>query len=480
MVEKLPESAGSRISRRQLLRYGVGVAGTAASGLFASRTVEGTSRQAVTVDLSTSVGKPDHTASGFLYGLSYDGDRPSDRWLVPLKPGLFVGGGARVEGGAWAKGGREGYEKRWEMVEQQYERVAALPGDAEYVIRISDLWGADAVTVVDEDDPFPGDEGDWDGWEALLERITADVKRSGMDPAKIQFEMWNEPNYSLFWNRSRAQYRTLWRRGTRKLRALYPAARIVGPNFTHLRPDLADRFEDWLEMTISSETVPDIINWHDLQEWNDPVNDAKTVRNILSKKGLSELPLEINEYLPRNQLNAGYNAWDMARIEKSDVKYSALGVWTACCESPELVGLLSRTDDGLEPSGRWWVYKRYASITSELMETTRSENVDAIAGMHSAPNDREYVRVVLGTNGYTGDVVLILKRLHEIIVARGSRIRIVVERIPSRSVVDSPEVIQNHTVGVPTKREQHTLTIPWKKATDAYAVTLVSPKTPAR
>lgn len=468
-------SLDSRIDRRKLLKYGAaGSIGVATPGLLSSKIVEGASKQEVTIDVDDPIEESDHNASGFLYGLSYGGKKPSNQWLTPLKPGLFVGGGARLEGGAWAKGGLEGYEKRWEMVKQQYDRISGLPSDPEYVIRISDLWGADAVTVVDEDDPFPGDNGNWKRWEGLLEQIIVDVEKAGMDPDEIQFEIWNEPNYSLFWNRSQEQFRELWRRGVRILRNRYPPARIVGPNYTHLLPDLIDRFEDWLEMTISTETVPDIINWHNLQEWNDPIRDTTTVRSILAEKDLSNIPLEINEYLPQNQLNPGYNAWDMARIEKSDVKYASLGVWTACCDYPELVGLLSRTEDGLKPTGRWWLYEKYGSITGTLLETQKSDGVDSIAGVNSEKNQ---VEVILGSKGYNGDVrvnVQVAKSGRRFI--RGNRIRVVVEKIPDQSVVESPEVIRDHSVWL--SDDEFSIPIQWEDATDAYAVTLMPPDSP--
>ncbi|WP_424000264.1 NEW3 domain-containing protein [Haloarcula salina] len=431
----------------------------------------------MTVDVGKSTQEANYNASGFLYGLSDDGQDPSDKWLSPLNAGLFVGGGARLDGGAWAKGGEDGYETRWEMVEQQYERVTTLDSDPEYVIRISDLWGADAVTVVDEDDPWPGDGGDWDSWDALLERIVSDVKASDMNPEEIQFEIWNEPNYDLFWNRSTERFRELWRRGVRKLRTLYPQARIVGPNYTHLLPDLRDRFVEWLEMTIESETVPDIINWHDLQEWNDPVEDAEAIREILDEHDL-DLPLEINEYLPISQLNAGYNAWDMVRIEKSDVEYASLGVWTACCDSPQLVGLLSSTDDGPTPSGRWWIYERYGSITDQLLATTGSADVDAVAGTSSVSQKGDAVQVILGNRGYTGDVGVALENLDtdSVELSHGNRIEVTVERIPSEDIVESPETVKHYNVTASTAA--HTITIPWDDQTNAYAVTLEPPSSP--
>lgn len=472
------DPSDSRISRRMVLRSGaLGLAGTALGSPLLSSVGEGASRQTVTVDVGNPVQESNYDASGFLYGLSYDGEQPSDRWLSPLNPGLFVGGGARVSGGGWAKGGLEGYERRWNMVEQQYDRVTELASDPEYVIRLSDLWGADAVTVVDQDDPWPGDGGDWSSWEALLERVVADVRDADMRPEEIQFEIWNEPSYDLFWNRSQERFRELWRRGVRKLRDLYPEARIVGPNYTHLLPDLRDRFEEWLDMTIESGTVPDIINWHDLQEWNDPVEDARAVREVLDERDL-DLPLEINEYLPINQLNAGYNAWDLARIEKSDVDYAALGVWTACCDYPQLVGLLSGTDDGPKPSGRWWIYQRYGSITGPLVETTKGQDVDAVAGVSSVSRNRDSVQVVLGNRGYSGDVAVSLENIDtdSVDLARGNRIEVTVERIPSEDIVESPRTVRRYNVSA--SDSDHTVTIPWEDRTNAYVVTLRPPETP--
>lgn len=480
MNKGLVDGAGG-IDRRAFLRgIAAGAGGFTVAGC--STDESNTTSESVTTTEVTPAGEPadvvvdfgatresaTHNANGFLYGLSYDGQDPSDKWLAALQPGLFVGGGARVEGGAWALDGETGYEKRWRMVEQQYERIRTLPGDPEYVIRISDLWGADAVRVVDEDHPWPGDGGNWDKWDALLERIVSDVTDAGMDPNAIQFEIWNEPNYELFWKRSQERFRELWRRGVRTLRELYPRARIVGPNYTHLLPDLRNRFEEWLQMTIDTGTVPDIVNWHDLQEWNDPVADATVVREILDKHDL-DLPLEINEYLPRSQLNAGYDAWDLVRIDKANVQYAALGVWTECCSNPRLVGLLTPTDDGLRPSGRWWVHRRYASMTGDLVETSGTSHVDAVAGTCPAEPESVTARTLLGTNGQPETVTVDLRGLGTRLAAE-SRVEIALERIPDAPVVDEPEIIRQRTITAPA--DTHRVSIPWNDRLDAYAISI--------
>ncbi|GAA2111414.1 hypothetical protein [Streptomyces synnematoformans] len=66
-----------------------------------------------------------------------------------------------------------------------------------------DLWGADGSAIP----RFPGDNGDWTEYDAFLDRLISDVRAAGINP---EWDVWNEPDLSIFWNRSQEQYLRMW------------------------------------------------------------------------------------------------------------------------------------------------------------------------------------------------------------------------------------------------------------------------------
>lgn len=452
----------TELNRRELLKYGIGA--TTSGFITTQMSTEARAAQSVSVDLASAEHGATHNASGFLYGLSEDGSAPSDVWLEPVDSGLHVGGGAQLSGGGWALGGTSGYNTRWDMVRQQYDRMVSVSDDAEYVIRMSDLWGGDGVTLADSD-PYPGDDGDWSSYESFVDQVVGDVNATGMDRSRIQYEIWNEPDYDLFWPRSTAQYDEMWQRGVQRIRSQDSNARIVGPGYTHY---VSSWINGWLDMTIESGTEPDILNWHDLQTGDDVVTAAADARTLLSEKGLTDVALEINEYVPSDEENPGYNAWDLARIEKSNIDYAALANWTYCCDTEALCATL--TQDGTQPTGRWWLYNRYGQTRGDVVTSTSSANIDSAANVNP---ESTQLRIIVGNNGYTGTVSFTLQNVNQI---SSTRIRVKVERVPNQKPLAAPLVDQDYRGNM--TGSNHTVSLNWSTDTDAYIIT-VTPATAA-
>ncbi|AWB26668.1 hypothetical protein HARCEL1_02540 [Halococcoides cellulosivorans] len=435
-----------------------GLTGTGLSGTAAGQSAQ------PTVDLATPVHPARHEASGLLYGLSADGSEPSSAWLEPIDHGLQVGGGARIASGGWGTAGESGYAARWDSIVQQYERVTSGGSDAEYCIRMSDLWGADATQA--DTDPHPGDDGDWSSYYDFLDRIMDDVEAAGMARDEIQYEIWNEPNIDIFWPRSRSQYHEMWQHGVEHIRSRQPDARIVGPGHTHFSRNLMGQF---LDMTVETGSVPDILNWHVLQANNDAVETASAVRDLLAERGLEHLDLEVNEYVPSDRQSPGYTAWDLARVEKSDIEYAALGNWSYCCATSALCATL--TEDGAAPTGRWWLYARYGQTRGEVVRTEATDSIDSAANCN--PEETQS-RIVVGNHGVSGQVDLRIQNPDRI---SDSRVRVKVERLPDQDggALPAPLVAQDY---VTDAGSNHMVGIDWSTPTDAYVVT-VTPATPA-
>ncbi|MFB6307992.1 MAG: RICIN domain-containing protein [Haloarculaceae archaeon] len=453
------ETGSGGINRRELLKYG---GGALASGFVLSEVSdEAQASHGPSADLAAPVHPANHDASGLLYGLSNDGSAPGDVWLESFDHGLQVGGGARIGDGGYGTG--TDYAARWDQVEQQYQRVTNPPHNAEYCIRMSDLWGADATQA--DSDPHPGDNGDWSTYYDFLDQVMADIDAAGMARDEIQYEIWNEPDLDLFWPRPRSQYWEMWQRGVNYIRDNHPNARIVGPGHTHYDRTL---MSEWLDMTVDTGTEPDILNWHDLQTGDDAVNAANEIRDLLSQRGLGGIPLEINEYVPDGLENPGYTAWDLARVEKSDVDYAALANWQYCCSTPALCATLE--EDGSDPNGRWWLYNRYGRSRGDVVASTTDGSIDSAANVNPEGTQS---RVIVGNNGYSGTVEFTLHNVDQI---DPDRVRIKVERMPDQEPLGAPIVDQDYSVA--PSGSDTTVTLDWSTETDAFVIT-VTPATPS-
>lgn len=465
------------VSRSAFLRIGaVAAAGVAfpATWAGAARAVSGQPADQVRIDLGKAIGSPTYAATGFLHGLNQDGTQPPDELLRPLKPQLFRGGGSTLPGGGWGSGGYEGYAVRWQNVLDRFNRVAPGPLHAEYCIVMSDLWGANGVDL-EPTDPYPGDDGDWSNYEQFVTQMVADAQAAGMAPDQIQYEIWNEPDYGdVYWPRPHARYVEMWQRGVRLIRQLDPQARIVGPTFTRIVGTSAPwHMADWLDMAVASDTVPDILAWHDLIPGRDPVMQADLARELLAARGLDHVQLEINEYPSSSGLDPGFNAWYVSRFQRARIDYGVLAIFGPCCMFPLLDGLLTQEGDELHRNGRWWVYERYASVDGELVATRPGTLVDAVAGIDRR---RGQARIVLGNNRGDGSDLGVIRvsfdgliRTRQSLVQRG-RIPVRLERIADRSKLDRVEVVRDLEIAPDATRLD--VDIPWYDAHSSYVITL--------
>jgi hypothetical protein len=70
----------------------------------------------------------------------------------------------------------------------------------------------------------------------------------------------------------------------------------------------------------------------------------------MSSHGISSIPLSANEFLPESQQTAGQSAWYHARFAQSGYANAMRGNW-ACCETPDLGGIIASNGSGWSTSG---------------------------------------------------------------------------------------------------------------------------------
>ncbi|MEO3752503.1 beta-xylosidase [Streptomyces sp. B6B3] len=457
--------------KRRLRRLGSALAATLAAATAALLVPAGsgsaqTLDDSVTVDFATDLGAPQHRASGILYGITEDGANPPDEFFTGIDFRFERAGGAQLGSpGGWVAGD---YQRRWDSTLAQYQRTVDLGGTFQMLPH--DLWGADGTTSP----RFPGDDGDWSDYDAFLDQLISDIRAAGITP---QWDIWNEPDITQFWNRSQEQYLEMWDRTYARIREELPDTVIVGPSTAgEPAPDNA-WWTTFLDHVAEAGTVPDIISWHEIggsPHNQDPAASKAAVQQMLSDRGLTVDDYSVNEYAWPEQQNPGNSGWFISRLEHGDVDGLRANWASGNALHDNMAGLLTQVDGVYQPLGDWQLYRFYAGMTGTRAEVTPGADLDGYATGDDAASR---AAVLLGTKGSTGTMTVDLTGLDAVTgLVQDGTVRAVVERVPwnNGGVVTGLQPVADEQLTV--EGGAATVTIPWTDYHDAYTVTLLPPE----
>jgi hypothetical protein len=416
--------------------------------------------ESIAVDFSAGGGSPTYRASGWIYGMTEDASAPADHFYRDVKFQAMRAGGAQLDSpGGWVSGR---YDRRWNATRAQLLRTRALGG--QFVLLVHDLWGADGYPI----SRFPGDNGDWTDYDNFLTRLINDVRATG---APVEWDLWNEPNISLFWNRPQSQYFAMWQRAYQRVRAAFPAQPIVGPSLAGVPATSAGWWTQYLDFVRSSNVVPDIVSWHSLP--GDPVANVAAANASLDARGIPHpRPYQINEYGASNEQNPGDGSWYITRLERAGADGLRANWASGGNLHNDLGNLLVHNSAGQhQPKGEWWVYRFYGSQTGRIAATTPSGSYDAFATAASGT-----AKVLLGGGGTTGNVAVALRRLDATTgIVQNNQVRALVQRIPYNggAAVAGPVTVQNSVLTLTGNAV--TVNVPHTNADDTFTITLLPP-----
>ncbi|KJK43015.1 beta-xylosidase [Lentzea aerocolonigenes] len=418
--------------------------------------------ESISVNFSATNGTPTYRASGWIYGMTENGTGPADHFFRDVKFRYMRAGGAQLDSpGGWVSGK---YDRRWNSTRAQLLRTRSLGG--EFVLLAHDLWGADGYPI----SRFPGDNGNWTDYDNFLTRLIDDVRATG---APVQWDLWNEPNITTFWNRPQSQYLELWRRTYQRVRAAFPTHLIVGPSIAGV-PSTGGWWTQYLDFVRANNVVPDIISWHSLP--GDPVSNVATANQTLDSRGIPHpRPYQINEYGAGNEQNPGDGSWYIARLERAGADGLRANWASSGNLHNDLGNLLVRNSAGQhQPKGEWWVYRFYASQTGEIVATTPSQSYDSFATKANG-----VAKVLVGGGSTTGNVAVALQRLDTTTgIVQNNQVRVLVQRIPYNNggAVQGPVTVQNSVVTL--NGNATTVTVPHNNADETFTITLLPPGSP--
>ena len=420
---------------------------TAALALLAvpaTAATAGASTETLGVDLATTAGPMTGVGEGFLYGLSQDGSAPGDNYLQPLNPTLMRGGGARVAGDGWIGDGYRpgaGYQARITSAVDQAERVTRAPYHAEYVLMLSDLWGADLTQPGNA--VYPCANGDCSNWITFVDDTVAAMQSAGVT---VTYEPYNEPNGAGFFPPGiGAQYWQMWNSAVKEIRRLAPGARIDGPAYAG-GPTSA--FQTWIQTAKAAGTLPDVISYHlEGGGTEDPVAAVSQVDGYLAADGITGITQSANEYIPEDVQNSAYTAWSLDRFAQSGMATAARGEWTNCCASGDLGVTLTHTGGNLVPTGQYWTYRAYADLTGTRVATTGSGSTAITAAVDSTK--KQAAALIGDSAGFVGQADVSITGFGAVPwLAGGGTTHVEVDRIPDVASLNSPQTVYSGNVAV--------------------------------
>ena len=301
-----------------------------------------------------------HMASGSLYGIA-SANVPTVDKILPIKPHTFV---QKPEGGT-----------------QQ------PTGDALSVADTAKAAGADVVIrLVDYLPGWPYRYNKAE-WLPAVEKMVNDTKASGKTNI-VAYAIWNEPD--ITWQTVNGSFFDLWTDTYRLIRSLDPAMPIQGPAYS----DNISSMRAFYEHAKATNTLPDVLEWHELIRSSKIKGDVENVRKILSDLDLPEPPIDITEYAAPAEVGlSGPLVGYIAKLERYGITRAELPFWN---QSGALGDLLTGRNG--DPNGAYWLYTWYAQMSGQMVTTTPPTNESPLDGAASVNDAGDEVRVITGGN----------------------------------------------------------------------------------
>ena len=281
-----------------------------------------------------------HVATGSLYGLATD-TVPSQDVVSAIKPNTFVQmapGGHQLPNGEPAPAG-----------DALVVSPSAARAGAKVVVRMPDWYPN-----------FPYRWVSWDDWLAAVDTQVKSVLASGAQNIAA-YELWNEPDWT--WDTAHAgSFNDGWVRTYREVRSLDATTPIQGPSYSDNISDM----QSFLTNAVATNTVPDIIAWHELESSSHIAGDIAKVEAIEDSLGISRRPIDIEEYA--DPAEVGIPGRSSATSRSSSA--------TACTTPSSRSGTTparsatSSPTPAAAPNGAYWLYKWYADMSGNMVTTT--------------------------------------------------------------------------------------------------------------
>jgi hypothetical protein len=299
-----------------------------------------------------------HVATGSLYGLA-NATQPTVALAQAIKPNTFV---------QMPAGGRQ-----------------QPTGDISVVAPTAVSVGAKLVNRLS--DYYPGwpYQFSWSTWTPFINSQINTMKSSSYYTSISAYELWNESDNT--WNNANGTYESFWTTTFRQVRSLDANKPIQGPSFSDNISDM----ENFLRNAVATNTVPDILAWHELSSPSKIAGDVAKVQALEDKLGIARRPIAIEEYAAPSEVGLpGPLVSYVSKFERLGIRDAELAFWN---QSGALGDLL--TGRGGSPNAAYWMYTWYAAMTGTMVTTTPPAQT-GIDGFAAVPAGGNQLSIVAG------------------------------------------------------------------------------------
>ncbi|MGW7404318.1 RICIN domain-containing protein [Streptomyces sp. NPDC054833] len=385
-----------------------------------------TTSTTLVVDANQNLRSVTHVGTGSLYGLA-DDSTPADSLVTPLKPNTFVQmapGGHQLPNGEPTPAG-----------DSLVVAAKAARAGAKVVVRLPDWYPN-----------FPYKWVSWSDWLSAVDQQVAQVKSSGATNISA-YALWNEPDGT--WDTAKAgAFDDGWARTFKEVRAKDATTPIQGPSYSVWNQSWLTTF---LTDAKATNTVPDVIAWHELQGSKDIAAHVAAYRSLESSLGISPRPIAIEEYgTPAEMGSSGALMGYAAKFERAGVRDAELAFWNHYGTLGDTL-----TDTGASPNGSYWTYKWYGDMSGNMLVTTppAQTGIDGLASLNGAGNR---ISVIVG--GCSGSCAVTVNGLSSL-SAFGSTVHVKLEYSPNTgrttassgpiTISDTDYTVSNGSITVP-------------------------------
>jgi len=371
-----------------------------------------------------------HVASGSLYGLA-NATQPSASLAQAIKPNTFV---------QMPAGGRQQPTGDISVV-----APTAVGVGAKLVNRFSDYYAG-----------WPY-QFSWSTWTPFISSQVSAMKSSSYYSSISAYELWNESDNT--WQSANGTYEEFWTRTFRQVRSIDPTKPIQGPSFSDNISDM----RNFLQNAVATNTVPDVLAWHELISSSKIAGDVAAVQRIEDELGISRRPIAIEEYAAPSEVGlpgplVGY----ISKFERLGIRDAELAFWN---QSGTLGDLL--TGRGGSPNAAYWLYTWYAAMSGNMVVTTPPAQT-GIDGFAAVPSSRDQVSVVVGN--CNGSCAVTVNGLGSLSLGYTVNVKVEQTRSLGRTVASSGTSTISTSTYTPSNGS---ITVPVTMATnDAYRITV--------
>jgi len=395
-----------------------------------------TAANTLTVNANQVLRPVTHVASGSLYGLA-NATQPTVALAQAIKPNTFV---QKPQGGT-----------------QQPD------GD---ILNVASTASAVGAKLVDRFiDYYPGWPYQFNSsnWLSVVDNQIATIKASQYYNTVSAYAPFNEPDGT--WNTANGTFNNIWVTTYREIRAKDSTKPIQGPSFSDniSGNGNAPSMQAFLQNAKNTNTVPDILAWHELIRASKIEGDVNTVQSIEDSLGISRRPIAIEEYAAPAEVGlpgplVGY----VAKFERLGIHDAELPFWN---QSGALGDLL--TGKGGSPNAAYWMYKWYADMSGNMVVTTPPAQT-GIDGFAAVPSGNNKVSIIVG--GCSGSCAVTVNGLNSL--SLGSTVTVKIDQTVSQGrtvAVSGPSTISTTTY----TPSNGTISVPITMVTNnAYLITI--------